>query len=392
MAATETIDWLRLALTPAIGPVLASRLLTALGSPGAVFRAPRRRLESVAGLGQARLERLLDPAVADAATAEAHRCAEAGVDLVTLADEIYPEPLRTLEYPPLVLWVRGRLRPEDRMAVTIVGPRRPSGYAGLMADRLAPPLAAHGLTLVSGLAYGVDAIVHRAAVEAGGRTLAVVGHGLGVPIYPPANAALADSITDGHGALISIFPLATEPAPGLFAQRNEVLAGLALATLVIEASPESGTLITARHAAAANRIVMACPGDATRRAAQGSNRLLAEGAVLVQTAEDVLATLEPELRRALVDLEAPPTDLPADAQGDLFAEPTPASPAAATLDSLSTGLIELIGREPQPLDALLELGADLGRPAGQVLEKLLAMELAGHIRQLPGRLYALTGG
>ena len=384
------IDWLRLALAPDIGPVLAHRLLEAWsGDPGGIFGSDRRELAAVAGLGPARLERLLDPALARIAREEARRCEAAGVGLVTLADPGYPTLLRGLEYPPPVLWVRGELRPEDRMAVTIVGPRRPSGYARLMSDRIVPPLAAHGLTLVSGLAHGIDGMVHRAAVEAGGRTLAVVGQGLGSPIYPAANTQLADAIAGGRGALISIFPMQTEPSRGLFAQRNEVLAALGLGTLVVEASPESGTLITARHAAAADRIVMACPGDSTRRAALGSNRLLAEGAVLVQTHLDVLEAMGDELRRAMADLGMPGSR-PAAVQGDLFDQPEPAPAPPEPADSLTAGLLELIGREPQPIDSLLELGADLDRPAGQVIERLLALELEGRLRQLPGRIYSLT--
>ncbi len=380
--------WLRLVLAPEIGPVLAHRLLAAFGDPASIFSAERKALLEVPGLGRSRVERLLAAEVARAARAEADRCAEAGVRLLTLVDDTYPALLRQLEFPPPVLWVRGQLTESDRLAVTIVGPRRPSDYARLMAERLGPPLAARGLTLVSGLAYGVDSIVHRAAVEAGGRTLAVVGQGLGVPLYPAVNAALADSIADGHGALLSIFPMQTEPSPGLFPQRNEILAGLGLATLVIEASPESGALITARHAAAANRTVMACPGDAVRRAAQGSNRLLAEGAVLVQEAADVLESLGDELRRAMAELgHAAPRR---SAQADLFDEPPaePPAPPAVPADPVSQLILELTDAEPQPVDLLLARCGAAGASAGQVMEKLLTLELEGRLRQLPGRVYA----
>jgi DNA processing protein len=172
-----------------------------------------------------------------------------------------------------------------------------------MTERIAGPLAGQGLTLVSGLAYGVDGEVHRAAVEAGGRTLAVVGQGLGTPLSPQANADLARRIVEeDHGALLSIFPMDAEPRAGLYPARNEIIAGLALGVLVVEASASSGALITARHALAAERHVMACPGDATRRAAEGSNRLIADGAPLVQNAEDVLALLDSDLRREMETL------------------------------------------------------------------------------------------
>lgn len=381
--------WLRLALAPEIGPVLARRLLSSVGDPEKIFASTQKALLSIPGLGRSRVDRLLDPEVARAARDELDRCEAAGVTIVTLADSSYPVLLRQLEFPPPVLWVRGALDPADRLAIAIVGPRRPSDYARLMAERLAPPLAAKGLTLISGLAYGVDSIVHKSAVEAGGRTLAVVGHGLGVDLYPAANAQLADSICDGHGAMVSIFPMQTEPSPGLFPTRNEVLAGLAMATLVIEASPESGTLITARHAAAANRAVMACPGDAVRRAAQGSNRLLAEGAVLVQTADDVLESLGEELRQGMAELgHAPPARQ--SAQTDLFDDPPepPEAPAPAPSDPLSERILELLASEPQSIDILLIECEGGGATPGQVMEKLLKLELEGRLRQLPGRVYA----
>ncbi len=155
-----------------------------------------------------------------------------------------------------------------------------------MTSLLAGSIARQGLTVVSGMAYGVDTASHRAALEAGGRTLAILGQGLGTPVYPGKNNELARSVVElGHGAVVSPFPMMTKPSAGLFPLRNEIIAGLTLGTLVIEARLESGSLVTARQATANNRTVMACPGDTIRSNARGSNRLIAEGACLVQTLE-----------------------------------------------------------------------------------------------------------
>ena len=400
-------SWLRLALAPEVGPVLGHRLLGALGSPEAVFAATERQLLSVSGLGASRVARLMDSTVQRVAHEEAERVRAAGVRLVTLADEEYPPLLRRLDYPPLLLWVRGRIEPVDRLAVAMVGPRTPSSYARLMTGALAPQLAAHGLTIVSGLAHGIDAEAHRAAIENGGRTLAVLGQGLGTAVYPQANAALAERIVaENLGALISIFSMTTEPGPGLFPLRNEIIAGLALGTLVVEAATTSGTLITARHAVAASRVVMACPGDANRRSAQGSNRLIADGAFLVQTAEDVLAALGQDLRH---EKEALGLDCGAQPGIELSGKASSASDGAgikhedgaggpeshpvftrAGADALARMLMAMLGEEPLPADLIIERCAEQGHTHSAVLERLLRLEMDGLLRQMPGRLYALS--
>ncbi len=240
-----------------------------------------------------------------------------------------------------------------------------------MAGPIAGLLAAHGLTIVSGLAYGIDAEAHRAALDAGGRTLAVLGQGLGTPLYPHTNARLGERIVkEERGALLSVFPLATGSNPGHFPLRNEIMAGLSLGTLVVEAALNSGTLITARHASAVDRVVMACPGDANRRSAQGSNRLIAEGAMLVQTAEDVLAALASELRREMAEL--PQADQVSATPGESDGEPIQAlGRRTDSLDPVSKEILELLDAEPLHLDALIERCADKGFTHGDVLQRLL---------------------
>lgn len=377
--------WLRLAFAADVGPVMAHRLLAAFGSPEAIFAAPREALARTPGLGPSRLGGLLDPAADARATAEIAHAEASGVRIVGLGDPEYPELLRRMAHPPLVLWVRGRLDARDRLALAIVGPRKPSPYGRLMTERIVGPLAADGLTIVSGLAYGIDAAAHKAALDTGGRTLAVLGQGLGTRIYPQTNARLAECIlAEDRGALISVFPLATEPSSPNFPLRNEVIAGISMGSLVIEASPESGALITAQHAAAAGRPVLACPGDANRRNALGSNKLIAEGAALIQDAGDALAALRTELREGLAEL--------GEAESATPERPRPArpEPAAADLDPLVADLLDLLADEPLPVDALSARMAERGHAPGAVMERLLLLEMDGHIRQQPGRIYART--
>jgi len=391
------LSWLRLAL--ATGPVLGRRLLDAFGSPAAVFSASAAELQRVEGLGPTRLARLRDADVEAAARRECERARAVDVKLVPLDDPGYPPHLRRLESPPLVVWRRGGLIPADRMAIAVVGPRQPSVYARQMVDRIVRPLAAQGITIVSGMAYGIDAEAHRAALEVGGRTLAVLGQGLATPIYPRAHAPLAAEILDRRrGALLSVLPCDTEPSPGHFPLRNEIIAGVSLGVLVIEAGAASGTLITARHAAAANRPVMACPADATRRAAEGSNRLIRDGAVLVRSADDVLETLANDLRHEMEELgvragQAAPAPEPeaGGAEGPPPAEAAAAGPLPRPKDPLARLILAQLNEEPLPTDALLERCARQGHGTPAVLERLLQLEIDGWLRQLPGRLYTLKG-
>ena len=390
----RTLAWLRLALAAGVGPVVGHQLLEACGgAPEKIFSAPPSHLAQAAGVGPRRLEGLADRKTLEAARRELELAERLGVSLLTLDDPDYPALLRRMEYPPLVLWVRGRLSPADRLAVTMVGPRKPSSYGRLMTERLAGPLAAQGLTIVSGLAFGVDAAAHRGALEAGGRTLAVLGQGLGTPVAPQTNAPLAAQILEqDQGALLSVFPLETAPAPGLFPQRNEIVAALALATVVVEASPASGALITARHALTMGRRVMACPGDATRLASQGANRLIADGAHLIQTPQDVLEILRDDLRGEMAELEPGQivtTDEPGVHAEQAPAPPSCAIPPAVPADPVSRLVVGALTREPQPMDLLIEHCAQAGHPHCAVLESLLQLEINGVVRQLPGRLYAL---
>ena len=232
-----------------------------------------------------------------AARTQAEAAARCGARLVLVGDAEYPASLRAVDLPPPFLLVRGQLSREDGLAVAIVGSRRGSAYGLRVAERLGADLGARGVTVVSGLARGVDTAAHRGTLGAGGRTVAVLGSGVDV-VYPPENRRLAAEIT-AAGAVVSQFPMGTAPLPHHFPARNRVIAGLTLGTVVVEAADRSGALITARLAGELGREVYAVPGNVSSPGSQGTNGLIQDGAKLVQTWEDVVAEWPPEWRRAL---------------------------------------------------------------------------------------------
>lgn len=281
----------------------------------------------------------------------------------------YPALLGAIPSPP-DLHVRGVLEDGDSLAVAIVGSRRPTPYGLEVAERLAAELAARGATIVSGLARGIDTAAHRGALAAGGRTLAVLGHGIDV-VYPPENRGLAREI-EQRGALLSQFPPGAPPRPGHFPARNRTLAGLALGVVVVEAGERSGALITAGFAADLGREVFAVPGRVTSAQSRGANRLIQDGATLVQTWTDIVRELPHPWRRAL-DGVSP--------------HPVGARPPAA--DSDEGRLLRLLtADEPQHIERLI---ARSGLEAARVGAMLIGLELEGWARQLPGQQWVARG-
>ncbi|MHC4948313.1 MAG: DNA-processing protein DprA [Planctomycetota bacterium] len=298
---------LRLLTASGVGPRLAARLRTALGSDEAVVAAAAPALARAGGLTEraaATLRRSLDDADPEV---ERRRMARAGARLVLAGDAEYPPLLATTDDAPLALWIRGRLAPEDRLAVAIVGSRRCSAYGREQAGRFAALLGQAGLTIVSGGARGIDGEAHRGALRAGGRTIAVVGCGLG-ECYPPEHARLFDAIVDGGGAVLSELPTDMPPLPAHFPRRNRIIAGMSLGVLVVEAGRASGALITARLAADLGREVMVLPGRVDTATAAGCLQALREGwAAPVCDHRDVLDQLESSAGLVLA-AAAPPGD------------------------------------------------------------------------------------
>jgi DNA processing protein len=288
--------------------------------------------------------------------------AAVGATFIAWSDDAYPVRLREIPDPPPVLAVRGGIEAGDEVAIAVVGTRRASEYGRRIASEIAGGLAAAGVTVVSGMAAGIDAAAHRAAIEADGRTVAVLGTGVDV-VYPRWHVALADAITQ-HGALVSEFPCGAPPLQFHFPRRNRLISGLTLGTVVVEAAEQSGSLITASFALEQGRHVCAVPGPAGAVNQRGSHRLIQEGARLVTSAEDVLAELLPAYRARLS-----------------------ARRAAAVEANLTAPERRILGVIPDGGGHVDQVIREAGVPPAAVLETLLALELRGLVRQLPGKRF-----
>jgi len=349
---------------PGLGAVRYLRLIERFGSWAAVQRASDQDLLRVEGIGAVLVAALRRPPDLDVSR-ELGDAEDLGIQLVPYWDERYPQGLKDLHAPPLLLYVRGMLLPQDRLALAIVGSRRSTYYGHSQAQRLAHALAKMGFCIVSGLAHGIDAAAHRAALLAGGRTIAVLGCGL-KRIYPPDHAELATEVA-AHGALISELPLATPPRPSNFPPRNRIIAALALGTIVIEAPRRSGALITARWAAELNRQVYAVPGQADSPQSRGSNALLQDGAKLVLSVDDVLSELGP-VGEAVAGILEEPVD----------------NPRALALNPQEKRIYSALGSQPQSIDDIVRA---TNLPAAGVSATLMVLEIRGLVRQLPGKRF-----
>lgn len=299
-------------------------------------------------------------------------------------DELsYPANLREIPLPPERLWVRGGVETADTLAIAIVGAREATPYGLGCAERLAADLAARGITVVSGLARGIDSAAHRGALEAGGRTIAVLGSGVDV-IYPPENRRLASDIA-ARGAIVSQFPPGTPPLAGYFPVRNRVIAGLSLGVVVVEAAEKSGSLITAGLAGELGREVMAVPGPLTSLMSRGAHRLIQDGAALVQGWEDVVAQLPLRFR----DQVKPPRSAARADSSDRLAHGTHAEGHVEDQegDEESFRLLRVIGREPIGIDQIIERS---GMAPGRTSALLMTLEIEGRIRQLEGKRFVAS--
>ncbi|MDC0262253.1 DNA-processing protein DprA, partial [Planctomycetaceae bacterium] len=287
----ELLDALRLSLTRGLGPIAQTRLRNRLGSAGEVFRASREELLSVEGIGPKLASAIERQRNSDQAVEELNSCEQLGVDLLRLEDKNYPDGLREIPDPPQLLYVRGSLTDSDRLGIGIVGSRRCTLYGRQQAERFARDLSLAGITVISGLARGIDACAHRGAMEANGRTIAVLGTGVG-HIYPPEHGPLSEEVI-ANGAIISEACLRQAPVPGLFPQRNRIISGLSQGVLIVEAARNSGALHTARHALEQGRNVFVVPGRLDSAASEGCHDLVRDGAQLVRHVDDILETLGP---------------------------------------------------------------------------------------------------
>lgn len=364
----EKLDWLRLARCGGIGAIRFHKLVGRLGSAGAALRA-------LPGMIAAGTAADVEICPADRALRELEAIEELGACLLAACEPGYPLALREIPDPPPVLTVLGQVEALAGPGVGVVGARNASGNGRLFAKALAAALGAGGLSVVSGLARGIDTAAHGGALEAGAITVGVIASGVDVP-YPPENAGLAARITE-RGAVVSERPLGAAPQARHFPRRNRVISGLALGVVVVEAAPGSGSLITARLAAEQGREVMAVPGTPLDPRHKGTNQLLRDGATLVESAADVFDTLRP-----LIGSRRPRPVQPA------FDPPPPvaAKMPAADAEGLAGRLVERLGPEPLAID---ELVRQCEATVADVQGALLDLELAGRLERHPGNRVAL---
>ncbi|MCS6771467.1 MAG: DNA-processing protein DprA [Kiritimatiellae bacterium] len=353
-----------------LGPVRVRRLLEALKSPEAVWQADEETLCEVEGIGPELARRILTQRNEVDPLEEESRARRIGARIITQEEPEYPEQLKTIYDPPLVLYVRGSLEKRDRQALAIVGTRSPTHYGVSMADRLAYQAAKAGFTIVSGLARGIDTVAHKSALKAGGRTLAVLGSALD-RLYPSENAELADRIAE-NGAVISEYTLGREPDRSTFPYRNRIVSGLSMGLVVVEADLKSGALITANDAVEQGRSVFAVPGRADTPHARGCHKLIKQGAVLCEGIDDILDEFDlllPEAR-ARVDRTMPtrpPVNLSPDEQA----------------------VVRALWQGPLDVDSLARAS---GVPIAGLNGLLLGLEMKKVVRVLPGRLVDLWEG
>ena len=372
-ATTHLLEWLAISLTPGLGPTKARKLVEHFGSPEAVFRASLTELEST-GIQVVSAQSLATGKSADLAREEIAQAAATDIAMLSMDDPSYPPRLKEIYDPPLILRVRGNPEVLTKPGIAMVGTRHPTPYGSGMAERLACDLAAQGLVIISGMARGVDTASHRGAISAKGKTVAVFGTGVDV-IYPKENSRLSEQILALGGALISEFPLGTFAAPQNFPIRNRIISGMSVGVLVVEAAEYSGTRITARCALEQNRDVFAVPGNVTNKNSWGPNTLIKQGAKLVATWEDVWEDLPPEVRLALTPPASP------ESQGAPSASLFPDE----GLPPHEKRILSLLkADESTHIDEIVErLENDLS--SSEIFAALFELELAGKIRQMPGK-------
>jgi DNA processing protein len=357
----EHYYWFALKSVPLVGNVTFLRLISHFGSPQAALAATARDLSQVKGVSAGAAAALLSHDYRPFAQAECDRVAAAGARVVDILSENYPKLLLEIPDPPPYLYLAGELKGSEP-AVAIVGSRRATQYGLCTATRLARDLAGCGVTVVSGMARGIDTAAHWGAVKGGGRSIAVLGCGIDV-VYPPENDALSRAVA-ASGALISEFPMGSAPLAENFPRRNRIISALSRGVVVVEAGEHSGSLITARYALEQGREVFAVPGNVTCMGSRGGNGLIKEGAKLVERVEDILEELS---------LALPASGMPA--------------PPAFALTPQEAELYVLLCRGPLQMDDII-VQSELA--AGEVSATLLGLELKGAVTRLPGGHFAVS--
>lgn len=375
--AEEEMHWLALRLVPGLGSRTALRLVRAIGSATGIFRASPTELESL-GVASHVVRNISAATVFEEAIKEAEQARQLGVKVITLGEPNYPPLLNEIFDPPLLLYAQGDISLLAGPSIGMVGSRKPTAYGRAMAERLAADLATRGIIIVSGLARGIDTSSHQGALQAGGKTVAILGCGIDV-VYPTDNKKLYAAIAE-KGLLVSEFPMGSFPAPQNFPIRNRIISGLSLGVVVVEAAQFSGSLITARLAMEQNREVLAIPGSLTNQNSWGPHLLIKQGAKLVQDWRDVIEELPASVReKVLLPLLA----------GDATNESGPASVLSESLSTPEKALYDLLKvDEAVHVDDILTALPKLS--SSEVLANLLELEFKNLVRQLPGKNFVKT--
>ncbi len=366
MNATEAC--IALNMLPTIGPVRLRKLLEVFKEPQEILAAKRNELRKVEGIGNEVADQISNWESIINLGAELDRIREFGATAITPESPSYPKALREIHAPPIVLYVWGELEERDHHAIGVIGARRTTHYGVESAKKLAFQLAYAGLTVISGLARGIDTAAHQGALAAKGRTIAVIGSGL-ARLYPPENAALAEKIRAGNGAIVSEFSMEIEPDRQTFPMRNRIISGWSHGILVVEAGLNSGALITASQALEQGRSVYAVPGHINAPSAMGSNRLIQQGAKLVMDASDILDDLQILLPEAKPSAEA----------------------AARPLPSLSEEERRVYDAIEPTETSIDDITDKTKLPSATVSSTLLQLELKRLVKQLPGKYFVKLG-
>jgi DNA processing protein len=355
-------------MLPTVGPVRLRKLLDVFKEPQQILGAKRSELRKVEGIGSEVADQIASwESIVDLG-AELARIRDFGATVITQESPSYPKSLREIHAPPIVLYLWGDLNERDHHAIGIIGARRTTHYGTESAKKLAYQLAYAGLTVISGLARGIDTAAHQGALAAKGRTIAVIGSGLS-KLYPPENRGLAEKIRDGNGAIVSEFSMEIEPDRQTFPMRNRIIAGWSHGILVVEAGLNSGALITASQAIEQGRSVYAVPGHINAPSALGSNRLIQQGAKLVMDASDILDDLQILLPETKPSPEAAARPLP-------------------PLSEDERRVYEAINSTETPID---QISAKCDLPSAIVSSTLLRLELKRLVKQLPGKYFVKLG-
>ena len=407
MSATRTDPlgyWVALSRVPRLGSA-RFRLLESFfdGDLSAAWEAPARELRA-AGVGRAVAQSIVSARETSSPDQELSRLRDAGVAAITWRDPAYPQRLKETDDAPPVLYLRGTLSAVDAPSIAVVGTRHPTDYGYRVTADLCSSLAAHGVVVVSGLALGIDSRAHKATVDAGGVTVAVLGNGLDT-VYPRENLRLAQRIVAEGGAIVSEFPMGVRPEASNFPRRNRIISGMTLGTLVTEAGETSGTRWTVYHALEQNREIFCVPGSVYSESSRLTNRLIREGAKLVCNVNDILVeigleTSERQIPLDMSDTQASTTPAKTGANGSaettrspchnpIECQPTPPEPpdSPETPDSNEAELLQHITGEPVHIDDLVTLS---GRPIAEISGLLTMLELKGLVRQVGTMHYQLV--